>query len=348
MKSFDNVYRSNIQRVYQANVFENVENEKLNENDELDTHYKAHHDKLNQSIWYDRYNNLKWVSNHSENYQKINFVITTSQLIRKHQCIKYNIIYSSRNLLFKHLHDQCWVKTTIKNVIKQSQLKSYSVNYISLNIASFNKSFKTTIMFIVVLNQFKKSVDYIFKNWRYAMIKLRLKFYENKSKLFRSINASNQSKIKTKNCCLDFECFVILNNRNFLQHYLNNIMMIYRLISLLLIREINDKMLKTSKYVMTYVCIDVIDFEQFITTRFLAKIYLIDDLTANLLFVTNVIISQQIILNFKNRVICIDICNVIVFIDIMTRKNFNIKRTVRIKKVFVVIFNQTINVLIIY
>ena len=162
------------------------------------------------------------------------------------------------------------------------------------------------------------------------------------------MNVSNQSRIKTKNCYFDFKCFVILNDRSFLRHHLNDIMMIHKLISSFSVREIDDKMLKTSKYVMIYVCIDVIDFEQLITARFLTEIHLIDDLTANLLLVTNIMIFQQIILNFKNRVICINICNVTVLIDVMTRKNLNIKRTVRMRKVFVVTFNQTINVSIIY
>ena len=162
------------------------------------------------------------------------------------------------------------------------------------------------------------------------------------------MNASNQSRIKAENYCLDFKCSVILNDRSFLRRHLNDIMMIYRLISPFLVRGVNNKMLRTSKYVMIYVCIDVIDFEQFITARFLTEIYLVNDLIVNLLFVTDVIISQQIILNFKNRVIYINICNVTVFIDVVTRKNLNIKRTMRMRKIFVVIFNQTANVSIIY
>ena len=52
------------------------------------------------------------------------------------------------------------------------------------------------------------------------------------------------------------------------------------------------------------------------------------------------------ILNFKNRLIHIDICNVIALIDVI-KKN-DIKRTIRIKKTFVIFFNQTINVSITY
>ena len=120
------------------------------------------------------------------------------------------------------------------------------------------------------------------------------------------------------------------------------------MISLFLVREINNRILRILKYVMIYVCIDVINFKQFITTRFLAEIHLINYLIANLLFVINVMIFQQIILNFKNCVIYIDICNFTAFIDVVTRKNLNIKRIMRMRKVFVVIFNQTIKILIIY
>ena len=167
--------------------------------------------------------------------------MTAFQSIQKHQCIKYNITYSSRNLLFKHLRDQYWIKTTSENVIKQSQLKSCLTNRTSTNIASFNKSFKTTITFIVVSDQFKKSVDYVFRNWRYAIIKLWLKFNALISKISK--------KLKVENCYLNFDCLITLNDRNFMQRHLNEVMIMHKLVSFLSMKEINGKMLRTFKYV---------------------------------------------------------------------------------------------------
>ena len=65
------------------------------------------------------------------------------------------------------------------------------------------------------------------------------------------------------------------------------------------------------------------------------------------MLIIDVLIFQKIILNFKDRLIRIGTCNVIAFIDVITRKD-NIKRTVRIRKTFVIFFSQTINVFITY
>ena len=334
MKSFNNAYRP--QRVYQVNIFENVNIDKLNENSDHDYHRNVHHNEFDEN-----WKNEQEYSNYDQkNYQNINFVMTTFQSVREHQCIRCNIIYSSRNLLFKHLRDQCWIKITSEDVIKQLQLKSCLTNHISANTVSFNKSFKTTITFIVVSNQFKKSTDYVFKNWRYAIIKLWLKF--------NSLMSKNSKKSEIENCCLNFDYSITLKDRDFMQRYLNDIMMMHKFASFLSIRRINDKMLRTFEYITVCICLNVIDFEQrSIIARMFAEIHLIDDLFANLLLIIDVLIFQKIILNFKNWLIRIDICSVIASIDVITKKN-DVKRTVRIRKTFVISFNQTINILIIY
>ena len=40
----------------------------------------------------------------------------------------------------------------------------------------------------------------------------------------------------------------------------------------------------------------------------------------NLLLIINVLIFQKLILNFKSRLICIDIYNIIAYIDVITKK----------------------------
>ena len=124
--------------------------------------------------------------------------------------------------------------------------------------------------------------------------------------------------------------------------------MMHKFASFLSIKEINDKMLKTFEYVIICICLNIIDFEQqLIIARMLAEIYLINDLSANLLLIINVLIFQKIILNFKHRLIRIDIYNVTASINVITKKN-DIKKIIRIRKTFMIFFNQTINVFIIY
>ena len=47
-----------------------------------------------------------------------------------------------------------------------------------------------------------------------------------------------------------------------MQRHLNEVMIMYKFVSLLLIREIDEKMLKTFEYIIVYICLNVIDFEQ--------------------------------------------------------------------------------------
>ena len=98
-------------------------------------------------------------------------------------------------------------------------------------------------------------------------------------------------KFEFENCCLDFDCSIMLSDRNFMQRHLNDIMMMHKFVSFLSIKKINDKMLRTFEYVIIYICLNVIDFERrSIIARMLAEIYLIDNLFANLLLIIDVLI----------------------------------------------------------
>ena len=74
--------------------------------------------------------------------------------------------------------------------------------------------------------------------------------------------SENSKKSEIENCCLDFNCSITLNDRSFMQHYLNEIMMMHKLVSFLSMKEVNEKMLKTFEYVTICICLNVIDFEQ--------------------------------------------------------------------------------------
>ena len=99
------------------------------------------------------------------------------------------------------------------------------------------------------------------------------------------------NKFKFENCYLNFDCSIILNDRNFMQRHLNKIIMMHKLVSLLSMKEVNEKMLRTFKYVIICLYLNVVDFKrQLIIARLIAKIHLIDVLTTNLLLIINVLI----------------------------------------------------------
>ena len=331
LKPFGNAYRP--QRAYQASVSEDVDTDKLDENSDHGYHRDAHHGETDED-WKDE---QEYSDYGQEDYQDINFVMAASQSVREHQCTRCNTTYSSRNLLFKHLRDQCWVKTAPEDVVEQSQLEPCSANHIT---ASFIRSSRTTVTSTVVPDQSKESAGYAFRNWRYATTKLWLEF--------NSLMSENSKKPEAEDCCLDFGCPVTLGDRSFMQRHLGEAMVVHKLASPLSVRGVGGKMLRTSEYVTACICLDATDSEQQpIIARLFAEIHLVDDLAANLLLVTDVLVPQEMVLNFKDRLVRIGTCNATAPIDVVARKD-DIKRTVRVRKAFVIPPSQTVNVPITY
>ena len=56
-------------------------------------------------------------------------------------------------------------------------------------------------------------------------------------------------KFKLENYYLNFDCSMTLNDCNFMQRHLNEIMMMHKLVLFLSIKEIDEKMPRTSEYI---------------------------------------------------------------------------------------------------
>lgn len=104
-----------------------------------------------------------------------------------------------------------------------------------------------------------------------------------------------------------------------------------KLAFLLFIREIKDKIMRISKYMLIYIYIKNVKDDYLIIARVLTKIYLIDNFNVNLFIDVDVIASQIMILNFEKHTIYIDNCEIIAFINVIIRRNTYVKRTIRIK-----------------
>lgn len=88
-------------------------------------------------------------------------------------------------------------------------------------------------------------------------------------------------------------------------------------------------MVRTSEYVLAYICIDG---DKPTTARFLAEIHLVGDLSANLLIGVDVIAPQATVLDFEKHTVRIGSCEVVAPISVITSRDAHIKRTVRAKK----------------
>ena len=104
---------------------------------------------------------------------------------------------------------------------------------------------------------------------------------------------------------------------------------IQQLASFLLIREINDKLIKINDFVITYLfVIDINDIDEIITIVIFVEVYLINDLKINMLVDVNVLKSQKIIVNFDHNILTIDICDVKVVIDSINRVKLYFKHII--------------------
>ena len=127
-------------------------------------------------------------------------------------------------------------------------------------------------------------------------------------------------------------------------------MKMQKLKSSLSIRKINDKMIKINDFVVTQLYIDDVDFEnKSIIACITIEIHFVDDLKINILVDVDVLTSQHTTLNFERHVFIIDNCqNIQIFIYSINRAQFHLKRIVRVQKIFVVHFDELINMFVIY
>ena len=112
--------------------------------------------------------------------------------------------------------------------------------------------------------------------------------------------------------------------------------------SSLFVREINDKLIKINNFVMIQLYIDDVDaIKQLITTCVTTKVHFVNDLKINIFIDVDVLTSQRMSLNFERYIFTIDNCeNIKIIIDSINRVKSHVKRIVRIRKTFIVQFDE--------
>ena len=83
--------------------------------------------------------------------------------------------------------------------------------------------------------------------------------------------------------------------------------------------------------------------------KMIMKTHLIDNLKVNMLINNDVFMLQKIKFNFINEKMIIDICqNFVIKIEIVIKKDFEIRRIIRIKKMIIILILLIILILITY
>ena len=135
----------------------------------------------------------------------MNFVIAANDYFLKYICSYCNAIFKSRNQFFKHFRQQCWKDANNVLVATSPSTTSFVVtSQLAMSAVTSSPTINNRhiVQSKIKPDVFKNNTDYAFRNWHYAISKIKI-----------SIKNNVISTTAKKNICLNFDCFVILNNR---------------------------------------------------------------------------------------------------------------------------------------
>ena len=112
------------------------------------------------------------------------------------------------------------------------------------------------------------------------------------------IQAQLKDSIKL-NICVDFDNLIFMIDRLFLRNMLSN-HFIQRIIIVILMREINDNVIKNDEFVIIKIVFESVNNkEHSIKNVIITKLHVIDDFNVNLLLNNNSLISKNMIVNLN-------------------------------------------------
>ena len=355
LKPFDNAGNSNSrysQKAYQVSVKNFAERDENNEPQEQNTYYGS------SELWLDNEASDQEESKHIEKYfgQNVNFVTAANDLFLKHGCIRCNAFFRSRNLLFKHLRQQCWkdtnnifIASSSLSVSSDSSIPATSNSPPSGNLPLTPASLATSriasnaniIRSAIKPDAIKENAGYAFRSWHYATDKTRIVAKNDDVTITKKDAAAVVEKKKEKNVCYNSDCSCTLKNRLFIKKQLGENMKIQQLAFPLSMKEVDGKLVKISDFVMIQLFItgtNVVGNSA--TTTVTVEIHLIDDLKANIFVDVDVLKSQKMILDFEYNTLAIDSCSVTTTINLVSRDKSHTKRIIRSQKAFIVLSGE--------
>ena len=174
--------------------------------------------------------------------------------------------------------------------------------------------------------------DYVFREYQYDQIIVKL-----------------NNSIENIKICIDIDCFVIMIDRKFFTQLLFNVSM-QKLISFIFVQNVNDKIVKSDEFMFVNMTFDkMLKSKHEIIDVIEIKIHFIDDFAINMLFVNNVIYSQNIKINFEKRRFTIVKCeNFRVSIDVFSRVISHVKRIIRFRQTYILQSDDFAKILVTY
>ena len=108
--------------------------------------------------------------------------------------------------------------------------------------------------------------------------------------------------------------------------------------------KINDNVIKSDEFILIKIVLENVDNKKYLIKNVITtKLYVIDDFNANLLLNNDILISKDMIVDLNRRRLIINNCeNLKILIRMKARKNFDIKRIIRIKQTYIVMFDKIV------
>ena len=370
-------------RAYQASVNEVDENDYNFEKKLEDYHddfnfidqFNYDYDTNDAYANEENYDSLDQSSHDVLNEAEANFVMSAAN--EDHLCNRCNKDFTSRNKLFQHLRNFCWYSELFNASIDDHDVINFALVHNSVNseilalINNFTSSTNVEALFIEAIASSKfsidassersaiavtnyddiinnasvvetsvieltvasdqiKDADYEFKNWRYAIVWTR--FAANDSLQYES--------------CINIDYSAILTDKDFLLKRISDLQ-IQKLISFMSVREVNNKIIRTNEYALIKIFIDETVAIKAVTAVIIMKVHLVSDLKANILIDTDIIVSQELCINFKRQKLVIKLCkNLETAIQVMSRDRSYFQRKIKSSQSRIILSEATIEVFV--
>ena len=330
-------YSQRFQTIYQINVSEKIDENSWTTNEISDAHWLAEHDDTSEiNIFYDSLKLYDDYNNDVDAIKNVNFLAFAAEinLIINYICSNCSDIFASRNQLFKHLRDICWIFQNASHVTSVIKLFFVILSKISkiLTTTKTSKLFSIKRRIIQSIVRFNEtSFDYVFREYQYVQANVRLK---------------NSDSIKI---CIDIDCSVTMTERKFFTQLLFDVS-IQKLISSISMRNVEKKIVKSNEYMLIKMSFDdTFKSKQFVIDVIKIEIHFIDDFAVNLLLTNDVIYSKNIKINsVKRRLIIVNCESFRVSIEIFNRIISNVKRTIRSRQIYILMFDELAEIFVIY
>jgi hypothetical protein len=154
-----------------------------------------------------------------------------------------------------------------------------------------------------------------------------------------ALNKSAMKKIT------NIECVMFLVDMKYLIVILSKIS-IMKMSALINVREIENALHQFDAYVMLDLYLDEVSNDKKIRDHIRRKFHIVNDLKCKLLMILDIMISEEMIINLKNKSLIILICeNMTVLIKINLKSNSRIRRVVHSKKFVIVLSNFVTSIL---